>query len=215
MLGNVGMSRVLSLAALAVLEACGPSSSVNQPAAGSSGDGESIPPTIAFQEGDVVVGRAVYFPCPAPLGGWRMDWLPAGDPVTLDLYFIRQSADVAFPTWSLDDLRDVSDAGGAVLRRFNMGVIRARLDRAAVARLHPHSARIVPMPDRYDVQVSVGSDQPAVRERFEQLGGVITRVSENVGAFHGVVPDDAIPDLRTMPSVRYIHHRGEGGCLHG
>ena len=96
-----------------------------------------------------------------------------------------------------------------------MGVVRARLPRGSLPAFRPHTARVVARADRFDVQVNVGTHDTAVQELVVKLGGVVTRVSTNVGALHAVVPDEAVPHLRSHPSVRYLAHQGEGGCLFG
>lgn len=201
------------LVCVLALGACGPSQTTLEPNVATVTEGP-IPSAIEFQEGNVVIGRSVYSACPPPLGGWRMEWLPAGDPVTVDLYFKHQSPEIRFDTLLPSDIQAVEAAGGTIVRTFNTSVIRAQFYRRSLPGMYPTAAKFVPRPDRFDVKVGVGSGDPAVRERFVELGGVITRISANIGAFHGVIPDEAIPEM--IPLVRHlVLDNIGGGCLDG
>lgn len=159
-----------------------------------------------YQNGDLVLGRLVYLPCPSPQGTWLTDSLPPGDPLTLDLYYPNQSTPDPFPGLLPENVTEVENSGADVLMTFNMGVIRASAYRSQLSAVSPHVARAVPDPTRFDVRVSVGYTEHEAMEFFVGLGGAIERQNTSIRNFSGVVPDGRIPELRAHPSVRYVQH---------
>lgn len=195
---------LLALFACGEVDATDPAATVNQ---------TPVPPEIEFEAGDLVLGRQVFTPCPIPSGTWLWERLPTGDPVVVDLIYARAAPDNPFPTWHQSDIDDIEAAGGSIISAFNTSVIRAALPRGTVEEVRPTSARFVPDPERRDVRIIVGSSAPDVQNLFVSHGGVITRVSDNVGAIHGVAPDSAVVALRAHPDVRWLDVNISAGCL--
>ena len=174
-----------------------------------------MPPEIVFQSGDLIIGRQVYNSCPPPQGGWLWARMPVGDPVTVDLVYGNTGPDIPFPRWTQRDVDAVVAAGGTVVSYFDTAILRATIPRDSVELVKPASARFVARTDRRDVRVTVGSITPDVQELFVELGGVITLLSYNVGAIHGVMPDSAAHLLKEHPAVGWLYLTIDEGCLAG
>lgn len=174
--------------------------------------GAPVPPLVAYQNGNLVLGRVVRGPCPPPRGAWIMDFLPSGQPMTLDLYYWNHSPSDSFPDLTQANLREVQRSRVRILRAFNMGVIRVSANRRQLLWLAPDMALAVPRLDRFEVEVSVGYEDSSVVDYFEELGGAITYEFPTIDAFTGVLPDDRIPELRDHQAVEYVEH-STLGCV--
>lgn len=165
---------------------------------------------IAWQEGDLVLGKVVYNRCSEE---WDMDYVPSGDPVVLDFSF---SYDPRFVTDPTDEhVALIEAAGGTVHHRFSVPILRASIPRAQIAekRLWHYSlarAHVVPRGDRFDVSVTVmhSGDAEGTKDAFRELGGFVRYEWPTVNSFSGVLPDSGIAHLRAMDEVREVFTPG-------
>lgn len=164
-----------------------------------------VPPLIAYESGDVVLGRIAYIPCRPPDGGWLMNWLPEEDPMVLDLQYSGGPPGGLSPRAR----EDIEHAGAEILRVGNLGIVRVRVRRRSVIWLTPDVARVVPREDRMDTRVSVGIEEPAVRDVYEALGGEIEReLLFDVRVIQGAMPNAAVPSLEEHPGVIWVEADG-------
>lgn len=177
---------------------------------------------VVWQEGDMVIGKTIYHGC----GTWYPENAPGGDPILVDLHLARENTGT-FPSESLahsppptpEHIARVEDAGGTIIRTFNVHIVRALMPRETIGTpstlwFYTQRVRAVVRADRFDVGVTVvyrGAIDDATN-RFRELRGVVDREWPQAGTFTGVLPDTKIPALRESEEVRYV---GVGGitCL--
>ena len=110
------------------------------------------------------------------------------------------------------DIRAIENAGGRVLHRFNLALVRADLDTGAVRDLIEGPARIatyargVPDTAGLDVDAQVfytrpvtDADERALREHGAQRVGRAPRP-----VLYAVIPDSLVPRVATLPGVDFV-----------
>lgn len=166
----------------------------------------------ALQYGELVVGKVV-FACHS----WTGNALVAR-PLTLDLFLARNSGSEPNTAPTAAQLDAIREVGGVVRHVYSVMAVRATIPGSALFALARdgtlNHARAVPREDRYDLPVTVGyvGDGSELIQRFRELGGHVDNVYDSIPAFHGVIPDSALPMLHTRKDVRYVQH-DQIGCL--
>jgi hypothetical protein len=111
-----------------------------------------------------------------------------------------------------EDIRAVQAAGGKVLYRFPVALLRANLDTGAIRDLidGPHAiasaAYTVPDTSKYYAHVQIFYKRPLTDEDEDALGqlGLSERLKMPIPVIQTVTPDSLIPRVAALPGVDYI-----------
>jgi hypothetical protein len=118
-------------------------------------------------------------------------------------------------TPNADDIRAVQAAGGHVLYRFRVALLRADLDTGAIRDLvdGPHAiadaAFAVPDTSKYNADVQIFYKRPITKGDEEALGqlGLYDRLKMPIPVLQTVTPDSLIPQIAALPGVDFIRAR--------
>jgi hypothetical protein len=184
---------------------------------GGEGDEYTLPePDRSLDPAKLSIGDYLAMPC-----GTNHELRSRSERVLVDIFFGRKSNRDPMDRAQAAHLQAVTSRGGAVLYRFNVPAVRARINRNQnpdlIATGHWITVREVPNPARYDLPVNVGYTRP-LRDsdlgRFRELGGRITHRFDFINGISGELPDDSLPQLRSSSDVLYVEPNGIG-CLAG
>ena len=118
-------------------------------------------------------------------------------------------------TPNADDIRAVQAAGGHVLYRFRVALMRADLDTGAIRDLidGPHAianaAYTVPDTSKHYAHVQVFYKRPITSRDEDALGqlGLSQRLKMPIPVILTVAPDSLIPRIAALPGVEFIRAR--------
>lgn len=153
---------------------------------------------------------------PPPANGW-IGTEPVESDVLADVSFVRPGRESPGNQPTGENIQTLLRAGGRVIHRFHLPVVRARLPKASVPALSrdPRVALLYRVldPARYDWRVAVGIRNGTPLEfavqQFVTSGGRVISVFENVSSIYGLLPDRSIPTLMRMSNVEYVEMAGE------
>jgi hypothetical protein len=151
-------------------------------------------------------------------------WFPAEPRAAVEFFDVFGCSGDVGPT---DVLRQaVIQAGGRIVHEFNVGAVRAKLRVSQIPGLVSQvpglppacAAFSVAQINRYPVDAIVGFRADVTeddRAFLVSVGATIVSELKFVCAVNAIVPDEAIPEVRAHPSVRYLEWNGIGCLLDG
>jgi hypothetical protein len=152
-----------------------------------------------------------------PCGG---GWTPATPPVTRTVVDIRLVDDGRATGPAPPQVAAVERAGGRILRRFNIGMVRAELDVQAVPSLFGRDGvanyvETVTDLTRHDVMLIVFLSRDLTDAHIAAVESIGGRVESRLDALEGYIveiSDDAVPQVRALPDVQSVGANSYG-CL--
>lgn len=174
-------------------------------------DSYTLPePDWSLDPAKVSVGDYLATPC-----GNNHELRSRGERVLVDIFFGRKSNGDPMDRPQAAHVQTVTSHGGAVLHRFNVPAVRARINLNQIPDLmaagHWVTVREVPNRVRYYLQVNVGYGRPlrdSDLNRFRELGGRITHRFDFINAISGELPNHSLPHLRSSGDVLYVEPDG-------
>ena len=168
-----------------------------------------IPPVLGIDS--AVVGPLLY-----ACGRWREDYDPPKGRMIVDLFFGRSGPEAPPDCPLADQVEMVERHGGEILHVFNFPAVRVDIRSSRIPDLYSSGlinlvGRGVPYRDRYDWPVLVWYEEyPTAYEyqRFEDLGGRITKVLPHFPSLAGDLPDASFPLLRADSGVESVEASG-------
>jgi hypothetical protein len=167
-------------------------------------------PDPSLDPAKVSIGEYIATPC-----GQNQQLRSRTERVLADIFFGRKSNSDMMEAPQEAHVQAVTSRGGAVLYRFHVPAVRARINLNQIPDLiaggHWVTVREVPNPARYDLQVIVGYNRPlrdSDLERFRELGGRITHRFDFIDAISGELPNRSLPHLRSSGEVLYVEPNG-------
>lgn len=186
---------------LLLLMSCGPATptSLSEP---------DIPPLLG--KDSVVLGE-VWYAC----GSWKGPGKPVVDQIIADLFFGMRGPLDDDDRPSAEALASVESLGGRVLHQFHFPAVRAVVPSHQAERLFAESGvshvRTVPYSDRFDWKVAIALNREATGEDVDlitAMGGEVLHSLSNPPILLSAVPDQIIPDLRSLPQVSLVSALG-------
>ena len=186
---------------LMLLMSCGPATptSLSEP---------EFPPVLG--KDSVVLGE-IWYAC----GSWQEPGEPAVDQIIADLFFGMRGPLDDDDRPSAEALASVESLGGRVLHQFHFPAVRAVVPSHQAERLFAESGvnhvRTVPYSDRFDWKVAIALNREATGEDVDlitAMGGEVLHSLSNPPILLSAVPDQIIPDLRSLPQVSLVSALG-------
>lgn len=145
-------------------------------------------------------------------------WAPAPPVATFglfDIHFGRSTSDTPDGPPSAENIRAIRRAGGVVVHRFNLAMVRAVVPVAAVPGLAVAGVLGVTDPAHTDVVVFVGFHSGVDEAAIVARGGTVIRSYPSLNAMLVRVPDDRLPGLRGDSRIRYVEWAQGSACFAG
>ena len=144
-----------------------------------------------------------------PCGG---DWYPGVPPATRTVVDVRLAEDGRATAPSVGHVFAVRRAGGRIVHRFNVAMVRAEIDVAAVPRLFgpngvANYVETVRDMSRRNVTLIVFLSRDLTDADVAAVESLGARVLSRLDALEGYiveVPDEAIPAVRALPGVQSV-----------